>query len=397
MNKLRILDFSKVKLAEKFINNNKVRCEELYHLYQAGHLVPCVGSGITSSYIGTWNQLIDILLRERYIDHTFSLGCEDGYWDFFQNVTIGNSKLSPLELGEYLLLDSKDHSEQFENPKNQKVWRELYLGAQIQRSMPVIEDAKQKFLHCSNINDTLFALLASCIHATKNHCGFQHMITYNYDTLLEEFLNNSVCKNHVINVSFPSVNAIHNLKINSLNSYNNSYPNINISRNMVNIYHVHGCLTLEGQPNPVVFSESSYDLLSNQIYSWGNQIQSELYLRNSFLYVGFSGADPNFRRLLKQFHQSNNHTGLKSYLFMNYTNLYEQIHLPEIVPERKNEALFIQKALDVLLDMVDHYYYEKYHIQILWYSCFDDIGKIINALRKVPHHSKSYGGSATGC
>lgn len=114
-------------------------------------------------------------------------------------------------------------------------------------------------------------------------------ITYNYDNLLEECLR-EVC-------------GCEDKKIHSLTK-ENAPRDLNDKEGGWNIYHVHGRIPVvdhrgEEESESVVFTESDYYQEEHMSYSWTNIIQSYMIERANLIFVGFSGADYNFRRIMK--------------------------------------------------------------------------------------------------
>ncbi len=105
------------------------------------------------------------------------------------------------------------------------------------------------------------------------------VITYNYDDILEYYLNI-----YGENSSFKPIyfSGIKNDK---------SLP----------IYHVHGFLPRSGNlssKNRIILGEETYHILYNKLSIWNNKVQINKFKNNTCLLVGLSLTDPNLRRLL---------------------------------------------------------------------------------------------------
>jgi len=107
--------------------------------------------------------------------------------------------------------------------------------------------------------------------------GIKSVITFNFDSLLEEFLSYNSIKHKVI--------------------YD---ENIKHSTDELPIYHVHGYLPLNNsvEKHNIIFSEDSYHTQFVDLYSWSNLEQLYTYMNNTCLFIGISLTDPNLRRLL---------------------------------------------------------------------------------------------------
>ncbi|GAB4044331.1 TIR domain-containing protein [Spirosoma jeollabukense] len=104
------------------------------------------------------------------------------------------------------------------------------------------------------------------------------IITFNYDTLIEENLDN-------FNIKYRSI-------------YKEGIRN---TANELPIYHVHGYLTRKEKITndvEIVFSEDAYHTQFIEPYSWSNLIQLNKMSQNTCLLIGISLTDPNLRRLL---------------------------------------------------------------------------------------------------
>lgn len=102
------------------------------------------------------------------------------------------------------------------------------------------------------------------------------VITYNYDTLLEQHMNDAEINNTSIDG--------HNKRV----------------KNAIPVMHVHGVI----HPNDtsfdenVVLSEDEYHLLYRDSYHWANVAQLYALTHTTCIFVGLSMADPSLRRLL---------------------------------------------------------------------------------------------------
>jgi SIR2-like domain len=126
------------------------------------------------------------------------------------------------------------------------------------------------------------ASIAKLLDPNYNKKPISHVITYNFDDLLEIAISGN-CKT----LKFDSVYSEH------------SYTT---SRRRVKIFHPHGYLPLEGNEDYLtstfVFSEKEYHYQSIQPDNWANVIQRRLYSTQTCLFIGISFTDPNLRRIL---------------------------------------------------------------------------------------------------
>lgn len=116
-------------------------------------------------------------------------------------------------------------------------------------------------------------LIESVSKAVKRKKPAQ-IITYNYDVLLDELLNNK---------GFYSVS-------------DNFIPRTK----QVPIYHVHGMISRDNtKPSNFVLSEKDYHQLYCNPHNWANVVQLNALYTSTCFFIGFSMTDPNQRRLLE--------------------------------------------------------------------------------------------------
>lgn len=369
----------------------------------------CIGAGVTAKYVGSWYKLISKLLSDRYLDR---LCLDDNYEyleddakEFFDSLVVNDKNgIQATELGEYLLLDSMDKSDCIESELRSKTWREYYLASQIQSKMPEPEQLVLK--EYKPDEDTLSALLTLCMCRRKNNeFAVRHIIDYNYDTMVEDSLQDegfaqTVEKKYgcALKAGRLGRRTQQNRKLEVFHQAGevpDEFHGYENESDKLYLYHVHGCLKRGESPLPVIFSESSYDNLGNKFYDWCNQVQAELCLRFPLLFIGFSGNDPNFRRLLKQMSYSTKRP--ESYLFMRLCDVRKIIQfgekdyskiLDEIVDDndkkKKKEKLdaWIDHAMEVLLETIEYYYHKTFNIRILWYEDYKEIAKTLMLMVK---------------
>lgn len=121
-----------------------------------------------------------------------------------------------------------------------------------------------------------------------NPTAEKEIITYNYDNLLEEGLR-----------------KIGNVSDSEIYSYGNSKEvGLKKSGAKYHIFHVHGFLPVienanDNESEKIVLTENSYTDIEKMGYDWVNVIQSYKYHTSNLVFIGFSGQDYNFRRILR--------------------------------------------------------------------------------------------------
>lgn len=242
------------------------KIEELAKSLHGGRLTLVCGAGISvGAGVPGWNELLIRLLGEMMSrmseDHSLSINSDDA--DRF------NTEYSPssLVVGKYL--------------KNN-------LGKDFLKNL-------RESLHISNPTscDALDAIV-DLARPQRDGKPLDSIITFNFDGLLEENLDNQ-------NIKYKAV-------------YGEGIRN---SPNELPIYHVHGYLPRKGRIPPnmdVVFSEDAYHSQFIEPFSWSNLIQLNKLSQNTCLFIGLSLTDPNLRRLLDVSNRKNPDKNLNHYV-----------------------------------------------------------------------------------
>ena len=374
-------------ISAKRVEKIRLKKNELFETFRNNNMVLCVSSGVTAKYVGTWFELIGKLISDRFVDWSMHEDSSAEKRNFFRSITVSSKHgISATELGQYLLLDERDHCSSISNPLYAEEWKELYLATQIQSHMPDIQVCTKKATcECDPSKNTFDALLTLCsCKKNNNEYAFKHIVNYNYDTLLERCLKDQDYKQALCSKNIGrELHFAPEMKVIISPEENASFEGYEDQPEIRRLYHVHGCLEKNGTPNPVIFSESSYDDLSKKHYQWCNQVQAELCLRFPLLFVGFSGNDPNFRRLLKE--MSLGHSKRKeSFLFMRLSDVREIIQLkPTSNSQPQNKDTWINEAVDMLLESIEYYYKQTYNICVLWYQDYEEIAQTLLELADI--------------
>lgn len=111
-------------------------------------------------------------------------------------------------------------------------------------------------------------------------------ITYNYDDILELCIEKK------------------NVEVKDINVVDDKSNDFSVIERKINIYHPHGALNVVGSQSVkdserIVLTETSYYDLEKKTYNWENSIQARALLDTTCVFIGFSGEDYNFRRIIK--------------------------------------------------------------------------------------------------
>jgi hypothetical protein len=129
------------------------------------------------------------------------------------------------------------------------------------------------YLNGAKAEDTALGCIAKIVERHRN--AVTSILTFNYDTFLEEALDNI----KVPYMSFVRKGALSNDKL----------P----------IYHLHGIVGRNQAPSELpVLSEPEYHARYTDAFHWANVELLHALTRNTCVFVGLSMTDPNLRRLL---------------------------------------------------------------------------------------------------
>ncbi len=231
-------------------------------------------------YQKKYDDLMDILYgsedcREQYFGK-FSEAMKEDANAFLKNMNV-------LESAEYLLNLIKDQVlDEYENEKTAmgvlKVLVREALKLGIERdvfSEPGRAELKKK------LEKETIGVIASVLKKKKKGC----MITYNFDDLLEFCLE--------------TIGEIDQKEV-WIGCDNHQIPGMEPIR----IYHPHGKIKMFSEWTPeesekIILTETDYYEMERKAYNWANSIQANALAERTCVFIGFSGADYNFRRIIK--------------------------------------------------------------------------------------------------
>lgn len=204
------------------------------------------GAGVsTSAGVPTWSGLIS-RLRIRSLKSTLAADGSRVLGDMIDAVTSGDS---PLIAARSVIAS---------------------IGSQDELKSEV-----RRILYSSVQESALLSDLAGLCTRNEGVSGVADVITYNYDGLLEEYLQRISRHTRVL------------------------YGQLAIGEGLP-IRHVHGYLGRSPvRGDGIVLSEQSYHDEYARPYSWSNVVQINAFRERSCLFVGSSMSDPNQRRLLE--------------------------------------------------------------------------------------------------
>jgi hypothetical protein len=238
--------------------------EQLRAAYRSGDLVLVLGAGASKGVgLPDWDTLLRTLLIEvfdtdRDAGGPQSLAMAQMFSELFSP--------GPLVAARFFRRHFREQKSKSPDalPFESVIRNALYekLPASAATSSPLFQEIRQ-----------------FCVAAGKSPV-LDSIITYNYDDVLERYLDN-------IGIEIP---------------YDPIYEvGMRPASDRLPIYHVHGYLPGTGDlpTSPrIVLSEDVYHEQYTDIYSWSNIVQINKFTEKTCLFVGVSLSDPNLRRLL---------------------------------------------------------------------------------------------------
>lgn len=313
--RVKLIDKTVSKYEQIQYNANKEdHINKLRHAFNQDNLVLFLGAGVSAGEgLPGWEKLVQLLiqdfLKSKY-DKVVSELDEDLKNEF--------KSFSYITLGRFIkkALKSKFH----DNLK--KVLYRGYSSSKTPNSL---------------LND-----IAEFCRPIRGKYGVLSIITYNYDDILESYLERKGIKHKVIYREYDTV-------------LNDTLP----------IYHVHGFLPqgklTEDMKDSIVFAEEEYHSQYKNPFSWQNLTQLNLLKEKTVLFIGMSGTDPNLRRLLdiaKGYSKDTNH-----YMIL------------------KNHWDLKNEKLSNIFRNVEEDVFEELGINVIWYENYSEINEIINQIK----------------
>lgn len=143
------------------------------------------------------------------------------------------------------------------------------------------------------------------------------VINYNFDDLLEFALMQAGLKRELCYVKNPGTSEVLD------------------ERCGVHIYHPHGTISVAPDSYAkescnIVLAESDYDKLEKKTYIWENSIQAKALHDSSCVFLGFSGEDYNFRRIIRNMEKGSERQENKHYMFISIQSFVKKLFAEEV-------------------------------------------------------------------
>lgn len=318
LNKIEAGEKKQTDISEKIIKdeNESKFINQLKNALDSNRLTIVCGAGISASAgIPSWDTLLLSMLNK----------CinEDRQFD----VSDAKKSLpsSSIILGKYL---------------------KLMLGNDFERILKEslydkLGEAETYFGKKTYKETELIYALVKLIRPRRNRGSVESIITFNFDSLIEQTLDKYGIENEAI------------------------YSEGMITNNQkIPIYHVHGYLpqNMEIPDSDIVFAEDAYHTQFIDPYSWSNLIQLYKYMNNTCLLIGLSITDPNLRRLLDISRRKNNSNKPRHFVI-----------------KRKPELENNFREMQMFLEEQDA---NSLGLNVFWIDSFDEIPGILDRIRE---------------
>lgn len=286
--------------------------------------------------------------------------------------------VNPLEAAEYMYNYIDDIIEGTPVEDRGKMAQNV-LRTFIRKAISVEDDKLSKYK--STALDSIAEMIARYKHA--------NVITYNYDTLLEYCLEQNKAADNVI--------------VRHCDDHDRGSDGKEIEIN-----HPHGLIrvrptSLTTDSDIIILTESSYYGLEQKVYSWANSVQAKALNETRCIFVGFSGDDRNFRRIIHNTEAGANN--IRHFFILCVDTLVMQV-FPDLkesfksiddakapgndekaIREKKNEAakLTVHEEGNIFeyIQLISRLYaqqsyWAKHGIYTIW-TTFDELKDTINA------------------
>lgn len=300
---------------------------ELNQLYKDDRVVLFLGAGVSiDAGIPNWESLISNL-NLALIEGSFEDQLIKEDKEKLAKLLCNKSNSSPL-------IDASYIKEGFgEKDFVKKVREELYKNEK-----PIDEQI-------------ILRSIARSAHPSRGKIGYESIITYNFDDLLEKHMKSE------------------SIKVKSI--YREGEFS---SSDELPIYHVHGFLPKDDDKygelaeNLLVFSEDGYHHLQSDYYSWANLVQINALSKNIGLFIGFSLTDPNQRRLLNLIAKRTNTCNHFVLLQRQFQSIEEEIPV-KILKEFSNIHHLIQEKI-----------LKRLGLKVIWYEKHEQLPDILKRI-----------------
>lgn len=209
--------------------------------------------------------------------------------------------------------------------------------------------------------------LEAVVHLmSSSRTGIRTALTYNYDNLVEEGLRKYE------NVPGDRIRSLTPDERETILS-----RQIDESKSEYRIFHIHGRIpVIKGSPGTeaiqgkIILTETSYYEEEKNGYTLANVLQSYSMTHYNLLYVGFSGADYSFRRILRGLGKEDDKDKKKErYIFFcvdDVVNAVTEAYCKEEGKENEGEMSLFERVMITFLLDAKKQYWQKHGMTVIW-------------------------------
>jgi hypothetical protein len=232
-----------------------------------------------------------------------------------------------------------------------------------QTNQDFIESVRSTLYKAGATQSNLLTEIAKVTNLCEGKKGVKGIITYNYDSLLEEALR--------------TIGRTYDRRDRRDKGSNRGVP----------LRHVHGFLERSANPDEwIILSEKQYHDEYSNPYAWSNVVQLNAFRETTCLFVGLSMTDPNLRRLLED---SRKTVTPQHYVFLRRTNILElQTKLDlswgnrgQPPAEKKTKLSERLKLLCGLADSSRSSTLKELGVEVIWYDEHANLPSLVEGLR----------------
>ena len=232
-----------------------------------------------------------------------------------------------------------------------------------QSDQDFIERVRSTLYTACTTQSDLLTEIAKATNLCEGKKGVKGIITYNYDSLLEEALTR--------------IGRAYDRRDRRDRGSNKGVP----------LRHVHGFLERSANPDEwIVLSEKQYHDEYSNPYAWSNIVQLNAFRETTCLFIGLSMTDPNLRRLLED---SQKTVTPQHYAFLRRTNVHELQSKLDLSwgnrgqppAEKKTQLSERLKLLCGLADSSRSSTLNELCVEVIWYDEHANLPTLLERLR----------------
>jgi hypothetical protein len=232
-----------------------------------------------------------------------------------------------------------------------------------QSDQDFIERVRSTLYTAGATQSNLLTEIAKVTNLCEGKKGVRGIITYNYDSLLEEALK--------------QIGRLYDRRDRRDRGSNKGVP----------LRHVHGFLERSATPDEwIVLSEKQYHDEYSNPYAWSNVVQLNAFRETTCLFIGLSMTDPNLRRLLED---SRKTVTPQHFAFLRRTNIADlQLNLDfrwgnrgQPPAGKKTQLSERLKLLCGLADSSRSSTLNELGVEVIWYDEHANLPTLLERLR----------------